>query len=126
MDTRRDFIYVQDLVDCVMGAIDGKGHGYYHISSGADYSIEELFNATTKALGITLDQPVEVRRHAVQVAVRQSRGIAFHQRVAVEGVVDRHDKADARGGLAHFFQGDDVGEAIHTCVMSWPRWMLIT
>jgi UDP-glucose 4-epimerase len=61
MDTRRDFIYVQDLVDCVMGAVDGKGDGYYHISSGADYSIEELFDATIKALGMTLDAPVEVR-----------------------------------------------------------------
>jgi UDP-glucose 4-epimerase len=61
MDTRRDFIFINDLVDCVMGAVDGKGSGYYHISSGADYSIEELFNATIKALGITLDEPVEVR-----------------------------------------------------------------
>jgi UDP-glucose 4-epimerase len=61
MDTRRDFIFIDDLVDCVMGAVDGKGHGYYHISSGSDYSIEELFNATIKALDITLDAPVEVR-----------------------------------------------------------------
>jgi UDP-glucose 4-epimerase len=61
MDTRRDFIYVQDLVDCVMGAVDGKGSAYYHIASGVDYSIEELFNATIKALGIALDAPVEVR-----------------------------------------------------------------
>jgi UDP-glucose 4-epimerase len=61
METRRDFIYVQDLVDCVIGAVDGVGHGYYHISSGADYSIEELFNATIKALGIRLEEPVEVR-----------------------------------------------------------------
>jgi UDP-glucose 4-epimerase len=61
MDTRRDFIFVQDLVDCVITALDGKGRGYYHISSGSDYSIEELFNATIKALGITLDSPVDVR-----------------------------------------------------------------
>lgn len=66
MDTRRDFIYVDDLVDCVMRAIDGKGRpGAYHISSGADYSIQELFDATVKALGITLEKPVEVRpRHS--------------------------------------------------------------
>ncbi|MDR1619107.1 MAG: NAD-dependent epimerase/dehydratase family protein [Clostridiales bacterium] len=62
MDTRRDFIYVQDLVDAVVKAVDGMGtSGPYHISSGADYSIKELFDATIAALGITLDEPVEVR-----------------------------------------------------------------
>lgn len=62
MDTRRDFIYVDDLVDCVLRAADGKGSpGTYHISSGADFSIKELFDATVKALGIGLENPVEVR-----------------------------------------------------------------
>ena len=62
MDTRRDFIYVQDMVDLIMMAIDGKGsRGLYHISSGSDYSIKELFEATVKALGIKLDGEVEVR-----------------------------------------------------------------
>lgn len=62
MDTRRDFIYIGDLVDCVMRAIDGRGKsGPYHISSGADFSIKELFDATCRALGLSLDKPVEVR-----------------------------------------------------------------
>ena len=62
MDTRRDFVYIDDLVSVVMKAIDGRGEpGYYHISSGADYSIKELFDATVKALGIKLEQEVEVR-----------------------------------------------------------------
>jgi UDP-glucose 4-epimerase len=62
MDTRRDFIYINDLVAVVMKAVDGQGEpGYYHISSGSDYSIKELFDATVKALDITLSQPVEVR-----------------------------------------------------------------
>lgn len=64
MDTRRDFVYIDDLVDCVMRAVDGRGHGVYHIASGSDYSIEELFNETVRALGISLQHPVEVReRH---------------------------------------------------------------
>lgn len=69
MDTRRDFIYIDDLVDAVMGAVAGKGQkGAYHISSGADYSIKELFDATIAALDIKLDQEVEVRpRHADDV-----------------------------------------------------------
>jgi UDP-glucose 4-epimerase len=62
MDTRRDFIYIDDLVACVMKAIDGAGRkGAYHISSGSDYAIKELFDATVKALRISLDKPVEVR-----------------------------------------------------------------
>lgn len=62
MDTRRDFIYVQDMVSLITMAIDGKGSkGTYHISSGADYSIKELFEAVVKALGIKLDREVEVR-----------------------------------------------------------------
>ena len=60
MDTRRDFIFVDDLVDCVMLAVDGKGsRGYYHISSGKDYSIKELFDATLKALNMPANTPVE-------------------------------------------------------------------
>lgn len=53
VDTRRDFIYVQDLVDCTVLAIDGKGRsGPYHISSGADFSIAELYDATVDAMGL--------------------------------------------------------------------------
>jgi len=62
MDTRRDFIYIDDLVSCVMKAVYGEGKkGYYHISSGTDYSIKELFDAALKALNITLEKEVEVR-----------------------------------------------------------------
>lgn len=62
MDTRRDFVYVQDLVDVLVKAVDGVGQsGPYHISSGSDYAIKELFDATVDALGVTLEAPVEVR-----------------------------------------------------------------
>ncbi len=62
MDTRRDFIYIDDLVEVVVKAIDGTGEtGMYHISSGSDFSIKELFEATTKALRIMLDKDVEVK-----------------------------------------------------------------
>jgi UDP-glucose 4-epimerase len=61
MDTRRDFVYIEDLIDCVEKAVDGTGQGYYHISSGSDYSIKELFDATIAALNIKLDKEVEVR-----------------------------------------------------------------
>ncbi len=62
MDTRRDFVFVDDLIDVVMKAIDGQGHkGAYHVSSGSDYAIKELFEETLAALNMTLDKPVEVR-----------------------------------------------------------------
>ncbi len=62
MDTRRDFIYIDDLIEVVVKSIHGKGkRGYYHISSGSDFSIKELFDATVKALGIKLGKDVEVR-----------------------------------------------------------------
>jgi UDP-glucose 4-epimerase len=62
MDTRRDFIFVDDLIEVVVKALNGMGRqGYYHISSGTDYSIKELFDGTVKALEIQLDEEVEVR-----------------------------------------------------------------
>lgn len=62
MDTRRDFIFVDDLVDVVIKAIDGAGRtGVYHISSGGDYAIQDLFVETVKAMKLTLDDDVEVR-----------------------------------------------------------------
>jgi UDP-glucose 4-epimerase len=62
MDTRRDFVFVDDLVQVVLRAIDGGGKtGVYHVSSGSDYAIKELFDETIAALKVTPDQPVEVR-----------------------------------------------------------------
>ncbi len=62
MDTRRDFIYVDDLVNVVMQAVvDGTGHGHYHVSTGSDYAIKELFDATIAAMEIQLAEDVEVR-----------------------------------------------------------------
>jgi UDP-glucose 4-epimerase len=69
MDTRRDFIFIDDLVNCVMKAVDGAGQkGAYHISSGGDFAIKELFEETVKALAIKLDKEVEVRPRLVDDA----------------------------------------------------------
>ncbi len=46
-------------------AIDGQGEsGIYHVSSGSDYSIKELFDAVLNALGIELEKEVEVRQRS--------------------------------------------------------------
>ncbi len=61
MDTRRDFIFVDDLVTVVMRALDGQGaKGLYHIASGRDYAIKDLFDATVQALRMP-PPDVEVR-----------------------------------------------------------------
>jgi UDP-glucose 4-epimerase len=66
MDTRRDFIYVDDLIDVVVDAVvEGKGRGHYHASSGSDFSIKELFDATIAALPeVQLEEDVEVRERS--------------------------------------------------------------
>jgi UDP-glucose 4-epimerase len=64
MDTRRDFVFVDDLIEVVMRGLGGAGNGVYHVSSGSDVSIKELFDATLAAMGIELDEPVEVRPRA--------------------------------------------------------------
>ena len=62
MNTRRDFIFVDDLVNVVIKALDGKGKkGYYHISSGGDTSIKELYEETISAMQFTPKEPVEER-----------------------------------------------------------------
>ncbi len=61
MDTRRDFVFVDDLVDLVVRALRGKGApGAYHASSGSDFSIQELYDATIAALELPPHE-VEVR-----------------------------------------------------------------
>lgn len=62
VNTRRDFVYIDDLVAVVLKAVDGAGHGSFHVSSGSDISIKEMWDATVKALDI--DYPVEEKeRH---------------------------------------------------------------
>jgi UDP-glucose 4-epimerase len=60
VDTRRDFLYVEDLLAVVLRAAAGEGRpGYYHVSSGSDYSILELYEAVAAAM--CSDEPVEER-----------------------------------------------------------------
>jgi UDP-glucose 4-epimerase len=66
-DTRRDFLFVTDLVDVVAKALGGAGHGAYHVSSGSDVAIKDLFDAVTAALDLE-DIDVEVRPRAADDA----------------------------------------------------------
>jgi len=60
MDTRRDFLFVEDLLAVALRAAAGEGRsGYYHVSSGSDCSILELYRAVASAMGS--DEPAEER-----------------------------------------------------------------
>lgn len=59
MDTRRDFVFIDDMIRAIIKAADGVGQGAYHLSSGSDYAIKELFDETLAALDMQMD--VEVR-----------------------------------------------------------------
>jgi UDP-glucose 4-epimerase len=119
MDTRRDFIFIDDLVDVVVQAIvDGKGHGHYHISSGADFSIKELFDATIAALPeVTLEEDVEVRERNPDDAytilldpsrVRQDFG--WEPKVPLEEGVRRAIEYYREYGISQTFTHLKVGE----------------
>jgi UDP-glucose 4-epimerase len=96
-DTRRDFVYIDDLIDCVKACIDRpEVRGAYHISSGSDFAISELFAATVKAMGLPADTKVDVRaRSADDVATllldpsRTNKDLAWRTRVSLEEGVRR-------------------------------------
>ena len=50
--TRRDFIYVSDVANCIMLAVKSHSQqGYYNISNGTDCAIEELYQAVRQEIG---------------------------------------------------------------------------
>ena len=61
MDSRRDFIFVDDLIEVAVAALSGTGEGAYHVSSGSDVSIKEMFDAVVDAMGVEVEGEVEVR-----------------------------------------------------------------
>lgn len=52
-DTRRDFVYVGDLIRLLLRVVDGEGEDRtaYHVSSGSDVSIGEVYMAVCEAMG---------------------------------------------------------------------------
>lgn len=60
-ESRRDFVFVEDLAKVVLQACDGVGHGAYHFSSGGDVSIKELYDAVVKAMGFSEYPEPEIR-----------------------------------------------------------------
>lgn len=48
VDTRRDMVFVADAVNCFMAAFDDLPAGTYHVSSGSDVSIQEVWDAVAE------------------------------------------------------------------------------
>lgn len=65
---RRDFVFVGDLVRTVIMAVDGRGKGAYHFSSGADVAVKDLYVAVASSLGMTTVPEPELRPLSVDDA----------------------------------------------------------
>lgn len=61
-DTRRDFVYVADMINCIVKAVDGQGKGTYHLSSGSDFAIKELYDETIAALNMEIEAELKPRQ----------------------------------------------------------------
>ena len=56
VDSRRDFVYVDDLVKVAKRAAT-TGHGQYHVSTGHDYPIRDLYCAVAAAMQLDMAPP---------------------------------------------------------------------
>lgn len=54
VNTRRDFIFIDDLIDIVEKSIDGIGNKFYHVSTGKDYSIGEIYKAVANTMNLNI------------------------------------------------------------------------
>ena len=61
-EARRDFCFAGDLAAVVLRAIDGKGEGTYHFSSGQDVAIVELYQAVVRAMKLNHYPEPELRK----------------------------------------------------------------
>jgi len=50
---RRDFLYIDDLIDALIRTIDQKGFNLYNIGSGISFSVEEIVSIIMKEAGLT-------------------------------------------------------------------------
>jgi UDP-glucose 4-epimerase len=67
VDTRRDFVYIDDLVDVAQRAA-AYGQGVYHVSSGSDHAIVDLYHAVADAMGNGAPEPEVTPRGEDDVA----------------------------------------------------------
>lgn len=52
LSPRRDYLYIDDLIDAIVLTIERKGFAIYNIGSGLSYSVEEIIKIAMKASAI--------------------------------------------------------------------------
>lgn len=67
VDSRRDFVYIDDLVDVAVKAAT-RGRGVYHVASGSDIPIIDIYREVVRAMGIDAPDAEVVTRGADDVA----------------------------------------------------------
>ena len=67
VDSRRDFVYVDDMVWVAVRAAT-QGQGEYHVSSGSDLPVRAVFRAVAEAMGIDAPEPALAERGPDDVA----------------------------------------------------------
>ena len=67
VDSRRDFVYVDDMVWVSVKAATA-GDGVYHVSSGTDLPIVDIYLAVADAMGVEAPEPTLVPRGPDDVA----------------------------------------------------------
>lgn len=56
VDSRRDYVYIDDLLRVAVRAAT-QGRGFYHVSSGFDVSIMDIYQGVAQAMGIDAPLP---------------------------------------------------------------------
>src|SRR6478735_294499 len=109
---RRDFCYAGDLAKTVVRAVEGKGHGTYHFSSGKDVAIRDLYDAVVQAMKLNDYPEPEMRPlgpdEAPSILLDPARtfddfdGITFTPLDEVARLsVDRWSREGVVGGYTH-------------------------
>jgi len=110
--SRRDFVYVGDLVGATLQALDGRGLGAYHFSSGSDFPIMDLYEGVAKALGLDPIPEVEVKDLGEDDAssilldptrtVEDFRGITFTSlQETINRAISYYEKFGTEGEFTH-------------------------
>ena len=114
---RRDFVFGKDLVKVVVQALDGKGSGAYHFSSGIDIAIKTLYDAVFAATGLEEYSEPDVKPlgedEAASILLDPSKTLADFTNVTftpLEGIVadaaKYYREHGVQGGYTHLKMPD--------------------
>jgi UDP-glucose 4-epimerase len=90
----RDFVYVGDVVEAVLAAIDSPAHGAINIGTGVGTSVNTLFETLASISGYSLEpqhgpvRPGDIR-HSTLSSSRAARELAWQPRTPLEGGLER-------------------------------------